>query len=234
MRLFWLTVWIGFPFLARAAADPVAPAPPADHELETGPPNPERGYTKALEGVPVPVIAHEIGEFQVYPSYDEIPKYTGVRLPRNLEMFRDHLDKAGMLDQWKDFFRASGALAVLCYKEDIEVALRTRGLGGFQILDLADQHVQGTALVGILDAFNESKGLIQPEDWRHFCSSTVPLLRFPKHTWSDATAAQPAGLCRLGPVQSGDDHRLDHFEANHGNSRGSCLKRRTVRRETLL
>ena len=118
---------------------------------------------------PVPVIAHEIGEFQVYPNYDEIPKFTGLMLPRNLEVFRDRLSKAGMLDQWKDFFHASGALAVLCYKEDIEAALRTAGFGGFQILDLADCHVQGTALVGILDAFNDSKGLVTPEEWRQFC-----------------------------------------------------------------
>jgi len=175
-----------------------ADTPPG--HIETGPPNTDRDYTKALEGVPVPVIAHEIGEFQVYPNYDEIPKYTGVLLPRNLEIFRDNLDKAGMLDQWKDFFRASGALAALCYKEDIEAALRTGGLGGFQILDLADQHVQGTALVGILDAFNQSKGLIQPEEWRHFCNATVPLLRFPKYTWTDSeTFTAEVQVAHYGP-----------------------------------
>ena len=158
---------------------------PAGH-IETGPPNTERDYRKALEGIPVPVIAHEIGEFQVYPNFDEIPKFTGLMLPRNLEIFRDRLAKAGMLDQWKDFFHASGALAVLCYKEDLEAAQRTAGFGGFQILDLADCHVQGSALVGILDAFNDSKGLIKPEEWRQFCCSTVPLLRFGKYTWSAA------------------------------------------------
>jgi len=176
-----------------------ADTPPG--HIETGPPNTERDYGKALEGVPVPVIAHEIGEFQVYPNYDEIPKYTGVLLPRNLETFRKNLDKAGMLDQWPDFLRASGALAVLCYKEDIEAAHRTRGFGGYQILDLADQHVQGTALVGILDAFNQSKGLIQPESWRHFCNSTVPLLRFPKYTWSAAeTFAAEVQVAHYGPA----------------------------------
>jgi hypothetical protein len=106
-----------------------------------------------------------------------------------------------MLDQWKDFFHASGALAVLCYKEDIETALRTPGFGGFQILDLADCHVQGTALVGILDAFNDSKGLITPDDWRQFCSSTVPLLRFAKYTWSTAeTFAADVQVAHHGAV----------------------------------
>ena len=173
---------------------------PAGH-IETGPPNTERDYSKGLEGVPVPVIAHEIGEFQVYPNYDEIPKFTGLMLPRNLEVFRDRLSKAGMLDQWKDFFHASGALAVLCYKEDIEAALRTAGFGGFQILDLADCHVQGTALVGILDAFNDSKGLVTPEEWRQFCNSTVPLLRFAKYTWSAAeTFAADVQVAHYGAV----------------------------------
>ena len=162
--------------------------------LETGPPNTERDFSKALEGVPVPVVAHEIGQYQVYPNYDELPKYTGVMLPRNLEIFRDKLVKAGMIEQWKDFFRASGALAVLCYKEDIEAAHRTSGFGGYQILDLADCHTQGTALVGILDAFNESKGLITAAEWREFCNSTVPLLRFAKFVWT-------AGETFTGSVQ---------------------------------
>ena len=151
--------------------------------IELGPPNTEKDYSKSVDFSPVPVIAHEIGEFQVYPNYDEIPKYTGVMLPRNLELFRNRLVKAGMLDQWKDFFHASGALAVLCYKEDIEAAQRTPGFGGYQILELADCQVQGTALVGILDAFNDSKGLITPAQWRQFCNSTVPLLRFTQYTW---------------------------------------------------
>jgi hypothetical protein len=39
-----------------------------------------------------------------------------------------------MYDQWPDFFRASGALSVICYREDIEAAIRTPGFGGFQLL----------------------------------------------------------------------------------------------------
>ena len=37
--------------------------------------------------------------------------------------------------------------------EDIESALRTPGMGGFQLLDLHDFPGQGTALVGVLDPF---------------------------------------------------------------------------------
>jgi hypothetical protein len=173
---------------------------PVGH-IEAGPPDTRRDYSQSLEGIPVPVVAHEIGEYQIYPNYDEIPKYTGVLQPRDFEIFRNRLNQAGMLDQWKDFFRASGALAVLCYKEDVEAALRTPGFGGFYILDLADRHVDEGALVGILDAFNDSKGLVTPEDWRQFCSPTVPLLRFDKYTWNSAeTFAAEVLVAHYGPA----------------------------------
>jgi hypothetical protein len=141
-------------------------------------------YSKAIAGVPIPVIGHEVGQYTVYPDFREIPKYTGVVRARNLEIFREKLQAKGMLDQADAFFRASGALAVLCYREDIEAALRTPGFGGFQLLDIQDFPGQGTALVGILNAFMESKELITPAKWREFCSDTVLLARFPKYTWT--------------------------------------------------
>ena len=100
-----------------------------------------------------------------------------------------------MLDQAHDFVRASGALAAICYREDIEVALRTPGFGGFQLLDIQDFPGQGTALVGMLNVFMESKGMIEPEKWRQFCSETVPLLRMEKYTWTTRRDVQRA-RCR--------------------------------------
>ena len=144
-----------------------------------------KDYSGAIQGIPVPVIGHEIGQFQVFPDFHEIEKYTGVLQARNFEIYQRRLKAAGMLDQADDFVRASGALAVLCYREDIETALRTPGFGGFQLLDLQDFPGQGTALVGILDAFMESKGLITPEKWRNFCNDVVPLARFEKYTWTN-------------------------------------------------
>ncbi len=140
-------------------------------------------FGKSLEGIKVPVIGHETGQYGIYPNYDEMRKYTGVLRPRNLETFRERLREAGMLDQAGDFFRASGALAAICYREEIETALRTPGMGGFQLLDLQDFPGQGTALVGILDAFMDSKGLIEPSQWRQFCSAVVPLVRMEKFVW---------------------------------------------------
>ena len=149
-------------------------------------PNTMKDYSGAIQGIQVPVIGHEIGQFQVYPNFHEIEKYTGVVQARNFEIFKGHLKAAGMLNQADDFVKASGALAVLCYREDMETALRTPGFGGFQLLDLQDFPGQGTALVGILDAFMESKGLITPQEWRNFCNDVVPLARLEKYTWTNA------------------------------------------------
>ena len=126
--------------------------------IESRPPSTMVDYGESIAGVPVPVVAHEIGEYQVSPDYREIPEYTGVLRARNLEIFRERLARAKMLDQAHDFVRASGALSVICYREDIEAALRTSGLAGFQLLDIQDFPGQGTALVGILNVFMESKG----------------------------------------------------------------------------
>ena len=107
-----------------------------------------------------------------------------------------------MLEQADDMVKASGALAVLCYREDIEAALRTRGFAGLQLLDLQDFPGQGTALVGILNAFMESKGLIEPAKWREFCSETVPLLRFDKYTWTTAeTFGASAQVAHYGAAE---------------------------------
>ena len=141
-----------------------------------------RDFASAIAHSPVPLVGHEVGQYQVYPDYSEIAKWTGPLKPVNLEIFRERLRKAGLADKADAFFRASGALAVLNYREDIEEALRTPGFGGFQLLDIQDFPGQGTALVGILDAFMESKGLVAPEAWRGFCAPTVLLARFPSHT----------------------------------------------------
>lgn len=130
-----------------------------------------------------PVIAHETGQRCMYPNFKEMTKYTGVVSPRNFEVFRERLARNGMLHQTDDFFRATGAHTVLQYKEVNEALLRTPNSGGFQLLGLADFPGQGSAFVGILDAFWESKGLVTPEKYRESCAPTVLLARMLKRTY---------------------------------------------------
>ena len=143
-------------------------------------------FDTALERSPVPFLGFEVGQYQVFPNFSELTKYDGVLKPYNLEIYKQRLKDAGMLDQAQDFFLASGALSVLCYRADIEAMLRTRRFAGFDVLDLQDYPGQGTALVGVLDAFMDSKGLIRPDQWRQFCDQTVLLLEQEKFCWTDA------------------------------------------------
>src|SRR6185437_5013999 len=148
----------------------------------------------------VPVISHEIGQWCVYPNFDEISKYTGYLKPRNFEIFRDSLNANGMGDQAHQFLLASGKLQALCYKEEIESALRTPGMGGFELLDLHDFPGQGTALVGVLDPFWDSKGYITAEEYRRFCNSTVPLARLAKRVFtSDESLEADLEAAHFGP-----------------------------------
>jgi hypothetical protein len=168
--------------------------------IDHRPPSTTVDYAARLLGVPVPVVGHEMAQFEVFPDFSETRKYTGVLKARFLEIFRDRLKEAGMLDQAADFFRASGAISAICHREDVEAALRTPGFGGFQMLDLQDFSGQGVALVGLLDVFMESKGIVSPEAWRAFCCETVPLLWMTKYTWTnDETFQGRIRVAHYGP-----------------------------------
>ena len=144
-----------------------SPQPWQRHDVE------QTSYKRAAG---IPIISHETGQFQTYPDFREIKKYTGVLYPYNFEIFRRRLAAAGMLSQADDFHKASGLWSVKLYKADIEMDLRTKNMAGFQLLDIQDYPGQGSAYVGILDAFMESKGITTPEEWRQWCSPVVPLL----------------------------------------------------------
>lgn len=156
--------------------------------FNTNPPDFKTDYTKSLEGLSVPLVIHEVGQYSVYPDLSEISKYSGVLVPSNFKAVRNDLRKRGMLGLADYYLKASGILSVNLYKEEIERALKTRGVGGFQLLDLHDFPGQGTALVGVLNAFWDSKGLIKPEKFREFCGPVVPLLRFEKAAYSNTEA----------------------------------------------
>lgn len=145
----------------------------------------DKDFEQAVEGMQVPAITHEVGQYSVYPDLSEISKYTGTLIPLNLMAVRNDLEAKGRLDKAPLYLQASGKLAAILYKEEIERALKTVGISGFQLLDLHDFPGQGTALVGLLNAFWESKGIISGSGFREFCSPVVPLLRFPKAVYTN-------------------------------------------------
>ena len=168
--------------------------------VNSKPPETITDYYDFISKYDVPVISHEIGQWCVYPNFEEIKKYTGVLKAKNFEIFQDMLKENHMADLAQDFLIASGKLQTLLYKEDIESALRTPGFGGFQLLDLHDFPGQGTALVGVLDPFWEYKGYVTAEEFNRFCNHTVLLAQMPARIFtSDETFIADIEIANFSP-----------------------------------
>jgi hypothetical protein len=148
--------------------------------INSQPPQTMFDYSDILADYQVPWVSHEIGQWCAYPDFSEMSEYTGTLKATNFEIFKETLEENNMGHLANNFLMASGKLQVLCYKAEIEAALRTPELAGFQLLELHDFPGQGTALVGILNAFFESKGYVTAEEFRNFCNRTVLLARMEK------------------------------------------------------
>jgi len=148
------------------------------------PPATTHDYREIISRRARPVMAHENGQWCAYPPVYDTTKYSGHLKAKNYEIFARTLAANHLGDRARDFVLASGKLQALCYKEEIESALRTPEMAGFQLLGLQDFSGQGTAPVGVLDAFWESKGAITAAEFQRFCQSTIPLARLPKRIFT--------------------------------------------------
>lgn len=166
-------------------SDYIVRSPPRGLEWDKRRPETMFDYRDKTENQNRPYVTHEMGQWCVFPNFDEIKKYTGSLKPLNFELFQEDLAEKHMGDQAHDFLMASGKLQVSCYKQEIEAALRTPNLAGFQLLSLNDFSGQGSALVGVLDPFWDEKGYITAKEFRQFCNDVVPLVRLPKYTFSN-------------------------------------------------
>jgi hypothetical protein len=137
-------------------------------------------YDDAVKLRSVPIVSHEVGQYVVYPNVEEIAKYTGVLKAVNLESIKSDLESKNLSNYVPDYVRASGKLAAVLYKAELEAALRTENFGGIQVLSLHDFPGQSTSTVGLLDCFYHNKGIVTPKEYREFCNSTVLLVNMPK------------------------------------------------------
>ena len=153
--------------------------------INAKPPQTVFDYSHIINKTPIPYVSHEIGQWCVYPNFKEMSKYTGVLKPKNFEIFKETLEENQLGALADSLLLASGKLQTLCYKADIEAALRTKNMAGFQLLDLHDFPGQGTALVGVLDAFWDEKGYVSPQEYSKFCNETVPLARLEKRIFKN-------------------------------------------------
>lgn len=148
-----------------------------------------------------PMIAHEQGQWCAFPDLKERNQYTGVYKAKNFDIFSDLLHDHGMGSMADKFLFASGKLQTLAYKYEIERNLRTKDYAGFFLLGLNDYSGQGTALVGPLNVFWREKGYVTASEWRDFCSSLVPLAKFPKFIFSTSdTIRIPVEVYHAGEV----------------------------------
>lgn len=166
--------------------------PESDYMIKSGPrglhwdknrPETISDFYTTIEAFKMPYITHENGQWCVFPDFKEINSYKGVMRARNFEMFRDELKERGMLEKAEDFLMASGKLQALMYKHELEKSFRTKNSAGFQLLGLQDFPGQGSAVIGVLNAFWKEKGYITAKQWSRFCNTTVPLSRIPKFTY---------------------------------------------------
>ncbi len=190
-------------------------------------------FKEACAKSPVPVISHETAQFQTYPDFDEIRKYTGVLYPYNMQVFYKRLVQAGMSAQAKDFHRASGLWSLRLYKADIEMDMRTPNMAGYQLLDLQDYPGQGSAYVGVLDALMEEKTFMHEnngsEVWRSFCNQVVPLLETERFCYaSDETFQGHVKLFNYSAGEKDTPYRMGKLEWILQDEQGIPLRNGTM------
>ena len=132
-----------------------------------------------------PVFGFEVGQYEVLPDFDELEDFRGVTDPANLRRAQARVDECGLTPIWKDCVEATGELALLCYRAEVEAVLRTPGMSGLVLLGLQDFPGQGTALVGMLNSHLRPKpyGFARPERFAAFFRDELPLALLERYTW---------------------------------------------------
>lgn len=163
-------------------------------------------YSEYVKKYPIPMITHEIGQWCVYPNYDEIKKYTGVLKPYNYQIFRESLRDHHMLDLASEFTLASGKFHLIQKKEEFESYYRTPGMAGYHLLQLNDFPGQGTSPVGVVDVFWDSKPYVTADEFKSMVSPCLPLLLTSSFVWTNDSVF--TGEARIANFGKSDIKRL--------------------------
>ena len=145
----------------------------------------DKAIQKLREEYEKPVFGFEVGQFEVLPDFRELEEFRGVTMPVNYELIRERVRERGLEDVWERYVEATGELSRICYREEVEAALRTAGLSGISLLGLQDFPGQGTALVGMMNSHLEPKpcDFARPERFRSFFRESLPLVLLEKYTY---------------------------------------------------
>jgi hypothetical protein len=147
--------------------------------------NTDWDYEDVYSKTPVPVMAHEIGQWPVYPLWDSLEKFDrGILRPYNLLRYRRQAESNGVMRFNRIYHEASAKANRLVYKEEVESFLRTPSCAGVQLLNVQDFTGQGEALVGWRDAFYDLKPAFECEKpFRDIWGEVNFLARFEKFAW---------------------------------------------------
>lgn len=152
-------------------------------------PNARRNFDRSMETIrkefPKPVFSFEVGQFEVLPDFGELDSFCGISDPANLRLIQEKVRERGLEGKWSRYVEATGELALLGYREEVEAALRTHELSGISLLGLQDFPGQGTALVGMMNSHLEPKpyAFARPERFRAFFRESLPLVLLEKYTY---------------------------------------------------
>ena len=151
-------------------------------------PHTDWDYEDVYSRAPLPTVAHEIGQWPVYPIWDDLlPKFTGVLRPYNIERFFRNAQKMGALRFTRQYHAASAKANRLMYKDETESFLRTPSCSGVEMLNAQDFTGQGEALVGWRDPFYDLKrGFADEPRFASIWGVTNYLARFAKYQWTTA------------------------------------------------
>lgn len=172
-------------------------------------------YDEAINNTDIPVVSFEVGQYCMYPDTDVIDKYTGNMLPVNFEAVKDEMLRKGVYKKRDRYITASGKFSALMYKEEIEAAMRTKDMAGFQLLGLWDYSGQCTSTVGLLDVFGDNKGIVSSDEFKSFCNDVVPLIKMKRLYNIGDTFHAEATLYDFGEVkQSNKNFILEMYSDN--------------------
>ena len=192
-------------------------------------PGADHTYDEAMEHVRrtcrKPVFGFETGQFESLPDFGELEEFHGVTIPDNLRAIEKRMKEAGLSDIWKDYVSASGELARICYREEVEAAMRTRQFSGISLLGLQDFPGQGTALVGMMNSHLKPKPFpfARPERFREFFKDQCLLVFLPKYTYENTEILR--ACVRVANYGKTDVKGKLYYELQPAGIRGCCVQK---------
>ena len=184
------------------------------------------GMAALRRQVAVPMFSFEVGQYEVLPDFNELQQFHGVTEPVNLRIIQRRAEKKGLLSLWDRMVEASGELALIGYREEVEAVMRTPEMSGISLLSLQDFPGQGTALVGMMNAHLQPKSFsfAQPERFAAFFRDALPLLELEKYTFSAGERIRAA----LRSVNYGQQDLTGCLILELRDGKGACLTRMEI------